>query len=181
MIVELRNKKEVFLRTLVSTDAEQLYQYLTHLSSESLSRFGPHAFDKEAINNICSSLNPATKRYIAIDTMNESIIAYMLIQQGMIESDEQRYANRLQYFDTAKTVTFAPSVADEWQSAGLGTLMNNAIESELKKKEISKIVLWGGVQADNLKAVNYYKKLNYQIIDMFWHDGKNNYDMVKDL
>lgn len=94
---------------------------------------------------------------------------------------KQRYANRLLYFNTAKTVTFAPSVADAWQSTGLGSLMYNAIESELKEKGISKIVLWGGVQADNLKAVNYYKKLKYQFIDAFWHDGKNNYDMVKDL
>jgi diamine N-acetyltransferase len=105
----------------------------------------------------------------------------MLIKQGMIEWDMNRYLTRQQTYDYDSSVTFAPSIADAWQSSGLGMLMNNIIEEDLRKRNIKHIILWGGVQATNEKAVNFYKKLGYQFLASFWHDGKDNHDMVKQL
>lgn len=166
---------------LARTDNFLLLEYLQSLSTESRSRFGPHAFDAETVNAICNNLPGDTNRYIAIDTASGKIVAYMLIKQGMIEWDQQRYATRKQYYEDATTVTFAPSVADEWQSSGLGTAMNSVIEATLQKRKIKYIILWGGVQAGNEKAVRFYAKLGYRQLASFWHDGKNNYDMVKEL
>ena len=111
----------------------------------------------------------------------KNIVAYMLVRQGMIEWDLNRYTTRNQSYDHTTSVTFAPSVADAWQSTGLGSLMNNLIEEDLKEKNIKNIILWGGVQATNEKAIHYYKKIGYQFIASFWHDGKDNHDMVKQL
>ena len=105
----------------------------------------------------------------------------LLIKQGMTEWDMNRYLARQQAYDYNSSVTFAPSVADAWQSSGLGMLMNNIIEDDLRKRNIKNIILWGGVQATNEKAVNFYEKLGYLFIASFWHDGKDNYDMVKKL
>jgi hypothetical protein len=181
MIFTLQNGKEVLIRLLESTDNEKLSYYLQNLSAESRSRFGPHPFDKETVHGICTHPNGEIRRYIALDNSTGSIIAYMLIKQGMIEWDEKRYAGRNQFYDNGSAVTFAPSVADMWQSTGLGTLMNRIIEEDLKKRNIQSIILWGGVQATNDKAVNFYKKLGYQYLASFLHDGKDNYDMVKEL
>ena len=105
----------------------------------------------------------------------------MLIRQGMIEADQQRYAERSQFFDPNTTVTFAPSVADAWQSSGLGMAMAAYIEEDVMSRGTRTIILWGGVQASNNKAVNFYKKRGYQFIASFWYDGKDNHDMLKEL
>lgn len=181
MRLGLRNGKSVDVRLLAPGDSEKLFDYFDKFfSAESKSRFGPHPFDKETINAICNVPNHEIKRYVAIDE-EENIVAYMLIKQGMIEWDEKRYTGRGEFFNYNTTITFAPSVADDWQSSGLGTAMNNHIEEELKLRGISNMILWGGVQANNEKAVNFYKKSGYRHSATFWHDGKDNYDMVKNL
>jgi diamine N-acetyltransferase len=181
MIAETKNKKQALIRLLERGDAAALYNYFNRLSAESRSRFGPHPFDEATIRNICNDLPGDVNRYVAVDLSSGEIVAYMLIKPGMIEWDEKRYAQRSQYFSKDNAVTFAPSVADEWQSTGLGSKMYAVIENELREKGISNIILWGGVQATNKKAVNYYKKHGYKFIASFWHDGKDNYDMVKTI
>lgn len=181
MKIQLPDGRTGVIRSLIENDKESLYHYLQNLSTESRSRFGPHPFDQPTINYICEHPDKNIQRYIAVDESTSSIAAYMLIQQGMIEADQQRYAQRDQFFDPNTTATYAPSVADDWQSSGLGTAMLNVIENELKNRGMRHIILWGGVQATNLKAVNFYKKNGYQIIASFWHDHKDNYDMTKEL
>jgi len=182
MTVSLKNGKEANIRLLNPDDKESLYNYLQLLSADSRSRFGPHQFDRQTIISICEQpVNGIIQRFVAVDDASDLIVAYMLIKQGMIEADQQRYAQINQFFDPSSTATFAPSVADAWQSIGLGTAMSAFIEEELRSKGIKKIILWGGVQASNLKAVNFYKKNGYQFIVSFWHDEKDNHDMVKEL
>lgn len=181
MIHQLNNGKSVHIRLLKTDDGDNLFNYLQNLSPESRSRFGPHPFDRETINTICWDKSDNIIRYVATDLLSEQIIAYMLIKPGMIEWDEKRYADRNQFFNNGSSVSFAPSVADAWQSSGLGSVMNNFIESDLRAKGINRIILWGGVQATNEKAVNFYKKHGYSFITSFWHDEKDNYDMMKVL
>jgi ribosomal protein S18 acetylase RimI-like enzyme len=177
----LKNGRSVNIRLLAASDNEKLFEYFDlHFSKESRSRFGPHAFDKETINSICQNGDKEITRYVATDGKND-LVAYMLIKQGMIDWDKDRYAARHQSYDYEVSVTFAPSVADAWQSTGVGSLMNDIIEDDLRRRKIKHIILWGGVQATNEKAVNFYRKLGYQFIASFWHDGKDNHDMVKEL
>lgn len=76
--------------------------------------------------------------------------------------------------------TFAPSVADAWQSCGVGNSLFQFILSSLKATEVKRIILWGGVQIDNEKAVNYYKKNAFKTLGQFYYNGEN-YDMVLDV
>lgn len=179
MNIRTKDGKEVTLRRVANTDSTALYDYLRKLSAETRSRFGPHPFDFDTVCTLCNYPLPDIVRHIAIDPLSQQIIAYMLIKEGMIEWDQQRYTEKNLHYNSPFTVTLAPSVADEWQSSGLGTLMYNAIENELRRHGFKTIILWGGVQASNTKAVNFYNKLGYQFIGSFWHDGKDNYDMIK--
>ncbi len=181
MIFQLKNGNSILIRSVENGDQENLLNYFNSLSAESRSRFGPHPFDRETIDQICKNVTDATGRFVAIDPGSEKILAYMIIKPGMIEWDEKRYASRNQFYDASSTVTFAPSVADAWQSSSVGSVMNIYIEELLEKMGIKTIILWGGVQATNEKAVNFYKKFNYQFIASFWHDDKDNFDMVKYL
>jgi diamine N-acetyltransferase len=177
----LNGYKEIEVRLLQSTDAASLFHYLQHLSHESRSRFAPHAFDMETISNVCNNINNECLCYIAIEITSGNIIAYMLFQKGMTEWDTKRFAEVNLFFNHNTTVTFAPSVADAWQSSGLGSRMHVLLEEELKSRGIQHIILWAGVQASNEKAVNFYKKFQYRYISSFWHEGKENFNMVKTL
>lgn len=179
MIITLANKQSVSIRLLEKNDHDLLLAYLQALSAESRSRFGPHPFDEATVNDICSHLPGDTSRYIAIDIAAGKMAAYMLAKNGMMEWDRLRYANRRQHFDETVTVTYAPSVADEWQSSGLGSALYMIIEAALKNKGIATIILWGGVQATNKKALGFYTKFGYRIIGAFRQDDKDNYDMLK--
>ena len=181
MKISLRNEKSAEVRLLKPGDRVALYNYLQLLSAESRSRFGPHPFDRATIDSIIDHPDNSVQRYVAIDEPAGGIVAYMLIKQGMIEADELRYGHRNQFYDPAITVTFAPSVSDAWQSTGLGSAMALIIEEDLISNNVKTIVLWGGVQATNTKAVNFYNKLGYRFIDSFWFDEKDNHDMVKEL
>jgi GNAT superfamily N-acetyltransferase len=175
--LKLKDNREVYLRKLITTDAEMLFQYLCLLSAESRSRFGPHSFDKDTVNNIC--LHPQTDitRYIAIS--GERIVAYMLIQHGLIDADRKRYADKNIFFDETTTCTYAPSIADDYQNSGLGSVMFDSIINDLKAAGDKTVVLWGGVQATNARAVGFYTKYGFQHMGSFWHDEKDNYDMIK--
>lgn len=179
MILPLKNNHSVHVRLLKAADAENLYIYLNGLSPVTRQRFGPHQFDEATIYHICHYPEKDIHRYVAVDPSSGNFIAYMLFKKGMLEGDQQRYAQRNQFFNPDETLTFAPSVADNWQSSGVGSGMYLLIEDELRSANTRQIVLWGGVQATNEKGVNFYTKHGYRVAGSFWHEGKDNYDMIK--
>jgi len=119
--IALKDNRTVVMRLLQQEDAETLYQYLTGLSAESRSRFGPHSFDRDTVHHICNNLTDDVQRFISI--ADNCIVAYMLVKKGMIEGDAERYAQHNMFFDEATTVTYAPSIADYFQNTGLGSKM----------------------------------------------------------
>ena len=123
-------------------------------------------------------MNPqaGTKRYVA--ESGDRIIAYMLLQPGLIEADRSRYELKNIFFEENTTITFAPSVADDFQNSGLGTKMFNSMLNEVKNEGYKTIVLCGGVQATNARAVHFYEKYGFQHKGSFWHDEKDNHDMT---
>lgn len=177
--ITLKDNRTATIRLLQKEDAQALYNYLNGLSAESRSRFGPHPFDVDTINNICNNLHDNVLRYVAI--VDDGIVAYMLIKQGMTDADAERYAQHSMFFDSSITVTYAPSVADDFQNSGLGSLMFAAILAQIKLQGNHTIILWGGVQATNARAVHFYEKHGFQRKWNFWYDGKDNIDMLLNI
>jgi GNAT superfamily N-acetyltransferase len=177
---QIINVKNVSFRLLERHDQHRLYDYLNQLSAESKSRFGPHAFDNRTIIEICDGLCGNTIYFIAEDS-NSNIIAYMLLKKGTLDADRSRYDEYNILFDESLTATYAPSVADEWQNTGVGTAMFQYILLYLKNTGHRNLVLWGGVQALNRRAVHFYSKHHFKQAGSFWYQGKDNLDMFLEL
>jgi len=179
MIIQSKNNRQVLFRNLSSADFDQLYHYLHNLSAETNSRFGPHPFDRDSIaafyNNSADRLG-----YVAIDMETNDLIAYSIIKIGFLEHDRTRLESYGLLLDNQKDCTFAPSVADAWQGCGIGKHLFYFILADLKSKAISRIILWGGVQANNERAVVYYCKLGFKTLGQFQYNGEN-YDMSFDI
>ncbi|MEI6266020.1 MAG: GNAT family N-acetyltransferase [Sphingobacteriia bacterium] len=139
---------------------------------ETKKRFGPHYFDKQSVIDFYD--NPAIHLGFVAQTIDSNdIIAYSIIKLGYLESDYNRYLSYGIHLDNTIDCEFSPSVADSWQSFGIGNKLFYYILADLKKAGVKRIVLWGGVQADNEKAMNYYKKNNFVPVGQFWHNGEN--------
>ncbi len=142
-------------------------------------RFGPHPFDIQSIINFYKH-DSRNSGYIAVDAVTQKIIAYSILKYGFLEHDSFRLQSYGLALSHLTDCTFAPSVADEWQSQGIGNSLFQYVMHELQSNDIKRIILWGGVQSDNLKAVNFYKKHGFRILGKFEYNGPN-YDMLMDI
>jgi GNAT superfamily N-acetyltransferase len=179
MITKTNNEKQVGLRKLTVDDYEQLFDYLQQLSFETKIRFGPHPFDKQSIINFYKNSDKHIG-YVAHNISTEKIIAYSIIKIGYLEHDFARLQTYGINPDSNTDCTFAPSVADEWQGIGIGNALFQFILTEIKELGIKRIILWGGVQADNDRAKNYYNKNGFKTLGQFEYNGLN-YDMILNI
>jgi ribosomal protein S18 acetylase RimI-like enzyme len=182
-MARLRSGESITLRPLRADDADQFWEYLGSLSPQTRSRYGPHPFDEPTARAICASLDPGdVLRMVATipGAEGERIIAYVLLKLGILEADRQRYEKLGIPLVPATDCTLAPSVADEFQDQGIGSLMIQHILEVAPKLGRRRIVLWLGVQATNDRAVHFYTKWGFRNVGEFYTD-KNNYDMILDL
>ncbi len=179
MIIQTKNNRSVLLRKLIPDDFDKLTEYLEHLSPETKSRFGPHPFDKDSIVGFYEN-SDKNIGYVVQESETKEIIAYSIIRLGYLEHDAPRLQSNGLTPDHKTDCTFAPSVADEWQSMGIGNHLFQFILSELKANGIGRIILWGGVQCSNEKAVNFYKKNGFKTLGQYEYHGWN-FDMVLEI
>ena len=179
MIKKARNGRQVVLRRLGSDDLERLLQYLHNLSPDTQKRFGPHRFDRQSVIDFYDNLQEHWG-YIAQDFETGAIVAYSIIKIGYLHHDSHRLQSYGLTLDEKTDCTFAPSVADAWQSQGVGNGLWEFMLGDLKTKGIRRVILWGGVQSDNEKAVNFYKKNGFRLLGRFEYNGWND-DMILEV
>ena len=179
MLIASKDNRQVYLRKLKSKDFDKLFIYLQHLSEDTKKRFGPHLFDRRSIIDVYSNTY-VYSGYIAIDIASEEIIAYAIIKIGYLEHDALRLQSYGVMLSNKTDCVFAPSVADAWQGYGVGNSLFQFILYDLKATDVKRVILWGGVQTDNEKAVNYYQRNGFKIVGQFYYNG-GNYDMVLDV
>ena len=179
MIIEVKNKSQVCLRRLHSNDHDHLFDYLQGLSAKTKERFGPHGFDKQSVIEFYQHSNEY-RGYIAEDLLTQRIVAYSIVKIGCLQHDRFRLQSYNLLLNNQTDCTFAPSVADLWQGYGIGNALFQLILSDLQQKGIKRMFLWGGVQSNNEKAINFYLKIGFKRLGQFEYNGLND-DMILDI
>ncbi len=164
----------LFALKITEDDYEALNGYLGRLREETTRRFGPHPFNLPAIQQF---YRDTKNTGFMVKTVDNTIIAYAIIREGYVEGDYLRYQRYGITISAGKDCTLAPSVADEWQGSGVGSFLYNYVLETIKKSNCERIILWGGVQATNERAVNFYRKHGFTWVAEFEYNGPN-YDMV---
>lgn len=178
MLVEIKKNKQIELRRVGEADAGIITEYLSQLSTETRKRFGPHPYDIDSVNAFYKKM--VHLGFIAMDIESNKIVGYAVIKMGYLEHDFTRLENYGLGLDQLTDCCFAPSVADNWQNQGVGNALFDFVLEQVLFIGFSRIILWGGVQASNENAIQYYKKLGFETLGSFEYQGLN-YDMILNI
>ncbi|MHC1776716.1 MAG: N-acetyltransferase family protein [Lentimicrobium sp.] len=179
MIITTKDNRKVELLKYSHENSGKLLVYLQTLGQETRNRFGPHSFTEDGISEIFNGAAEVSG-YIATEVGSGQIVAYSLIMTDFLEDDRKRFNGYDVQFPVSGICTYAPSVGDQWQSSGLGSRMFEFIVEEIKQTGFSTMILWGGVQATNIRAVSFYLKHGFVEVGRFFHNGEN-IDMIRFL
>jgi len=177
--ISAANGAPLTLRPLAANDGLRLGAYFVGLSAATRRRFGPHPLDAATAARLCASLNPAQiLRMVATIGDEEEIVAYLILQLGVTEHEQARYATAGLSLDPALDCTVAPSVADAYQNLGIGSPCLAALIDMARDLGRRWMVLLGGVQATNERAVHFYRKHGFETVGSFEYPvGVANLDM----
>jgi GNAT superfamily N-acetyltransferase len=166
-------------------DVQILGDYFLSLSADTKRRYGPHPFDRATAEQLCATTDPAdTLRMVATvqDGQAERVIAYIILILNVREDDVKRYEKLNIPLNAATDCTLAPSVADVYQSKGLGSVLMVQLKQFARQLGRQRVVLWGGTQATNDRAIHFYHKHGFRTVGDFEEPpGFNNHDMIMDL
>jgi GNAT superfamily N-acetyltransferase len=175
----------LIFRPLAASDAAALGRYFLGLSEETRRRYAPHPFDQATADQLCATADPAdTLRMVGVlgGGPGAPIIAYLILVPGVDAAECGRYAAVGITLDEATDCTLAPSVADAWQSRGLGSRLLPELLRIARRLGKTRMVLMGGVQATNARAVHFYEKHGFRFVAPFEEPpGRINHDMILDL
>lgn len=168
----------IVVRKLLPADFDALLHYLQHLSTHTKNRFGPHAYDADALIGLYDA--PDVRGYVAMEKNSPLIIAYAIVKDGILKHDRDRLLQYQYPIGEPYSCTYAPSVADNWQGKGIGKIMFRFIVNECRDRGRHQIILWGGVQCSNENAIRYYDSLGFVTLGQFEYNGLNK-DMLLEL
>lgn len=181
--VTLPSGETACFRPLAPGDAVILGRYFLSLSDETKRRYGPHPFDQATADRLCAEIDPSgTLRMIATLGAGEQVIAYFILLLGVTDGDTTHYARNGIALDPLTDCTLAPSVADAYQSQGVGSRLLPELKRIARRLGRRRMVLMWGVQATNSRAVHFYEKHGFRFIAPFEDPpGRMNNDMILDL
>ena len=161
-----------------NNDLRKLEIYLKNLSQETKNRFAPHGSELCELEKLFF-----TDEYVGFISEIHNcdiLVAYAVLKKGIVEHDRFRLQSYGLKLDSSLDCTYAPSVAEDWQSQGIGSALYQFVINYLKSNGFRRIILWGGVQATNEKALNYYRKYGFVELGSYEYYGQN-YDMMKEI
>ncbi|MGB5051113.1 MAG: GNAT family N-acetyltransferase [Caldilineaceae bacterium] len=177
--------EQLILRPLLSSDGEMLARFLLGLSAESrrLSTFS--GYGRDAAQELCEAIARYDKlRFAVVETRGAeaSIVGLMEFSFDLTSGDISRYANYSLALEQKTDCRFGPTLADGWQNRSVGSLLLPALWEIVRRFGRSRVILWGGVLADNSRAIRFYEKNGFRHAGRFVNgDGQACCDMILSL
>lgn len=182
---DLATGERLLLRPLLAEDVAKLADFLARLSPQSR-RFSTFSgYDRAAAQELCEAIARYDKLRLAVVEANgaaEPIVGLFEYSLDLTAGDISRYANYGLRLEPAIDCRFGPTLADAWQSRGVGSLLLPAVWDFARLFGRSRVILWGGVLADNRRAIRFYEKNGFVHAGRFVNgNGEECCDMILDL
>ncbi|MHB9033441.1 MAG: GNAT family N-acetyltransferase [Anaerolineae bacterium] len=177
--INLRDGRTALVRPLEPGDVEPLTVFFLSLSERTKSRYGPHPFDAATAEKLCANIdNSRIIRFVAVlNAVPARFIGYIILSRDIWQGDRGRYSFLDSFDDTA---CFAPVIADDFQNQGIGYQMGMHVLNSARQLGLKRVILMGGVMAENDIARRVYTKLGFRQLDEFLtRNGEvHNFDMM---
>lgn len=163
----------LLLRSLRATDAELLGAYFEALSARSKSRFQPHPLTAQHAATICADGRDDTLRLVIEGP--HAIVGYFILEPRVSFHEIDRYRERGITLEPGLDFMFAPSIADAIQDQGVASSAMPHVIDLARGRGARSLVLMGGTQATNARAIAFYEKFGFQRVggyqtEVFNHD-----------
>ncbi|MEO3822824.1 GNAT family N-acetyltransferase [Actinomadura sp. B10D3] len=181
--MRLPDGSAVVLRPLEHADADGLAGFLRGLSDESRRFSTFDGYDLAAARELCDAIARYDKlRLVLEDAASGAIIGLFELSLALVDGDVARYQAAGVHLTMTTACRFGPTLADAFQGRQVGTLAFPLITDAVRKLGRTRIILWGGVLADNARAIRFYEKNGFRYIGAFTGpDGLRSLDMMLDL
>lgn len=174
---------EVFVfRPLECDDVSELAHFLEGLSQETrrLSTFSN--YDLTTAQELCDAINKYDKLRFILEIPSRRIIGLLEFSFDLQKDDLDRYSRYNISLSSKTDCRFGPTLADEYQNQGLGSLIFPYIIEVAKKFGRKRILLWGGVLKNNSRAIRFYEKNGFKTVGGFLNkEGEETVDMITNI
>lgn len=179
---ELDSGENITLRPLQANDVDQLARFLSGLSEETrrLSTFGGYDINEARV--LCDAINKYDKlRLVVEDISSQQIVGCMEFSFDLPEGDLERFRTAGYSLNPETDCRFGPTLADDYQSQGLGSKLIPFVIDIAKRFGKRRMILWGGVLKDNVRAIKFYEKFGFRSAGEFLDGDLTKLDMILDL
>ncbi|MCU0384673.1 MAG: GNAT family N-acetyltransferase [Flavihumibacter sp.] len=165
----------MYTRIATNFDIDTLVFFYQQLQETTRRLYAPHPMDRESLQQQVA--DPAYKMLLSF--IDNELAGYQVFLQGAFPWERDRYKQYGIVLDPL-TASYAPVLGDGYQGRGLGPVQLTQALPYLKEAGITRLILWGGVQCANIRAVNFYLKNGFRIVGYFDWEGAN-YDMISTI
>ena len=159
----LGDTEKIIVRPLMPDDTDKLATFLQNLSPETRQLSVFDGYDLAAAQALCEAINKYDKlRFVvelATDAKNTGpIIGLFEFSLGLPHADVERFSKQGITLNEATDCRFGPTLSDEYQGKGLGSALFPYVVKFARQLARKRIILWGGVLKDNVRAIHFYEK-----------------------
>lgn len=175
-----RQGRHCLIRPLRPQDGPALTQLLTGLSPASRSQFGPHPLDAATAHHLCQHRQPERWMHLVMLAPDGQMLAYLVLRMYLEWYEVERFAGYSLDLAEVPVASLAPVVAEGHQEQGHGSQMLRYGIELCRALDYQAILLMGGVQMANQRAVRFYLKGGFRRLGGFEYPaGQRNDDMIR--
>lgn len=173
----------LILRPLAADDVDKTGQFLSGLSTQTRHFSTFSGYDTAAAQALCESIARYDKlRFVIEAPAAGRIIGMLEFSMDITPADQARYTAYGVPLDPVTDCRFGPTLADDYQNKGIGSRVFPFIMAVARRFGQQRIILWGGVLADNQRAIRYYEKVGFRALGRFTTvDQLDAIDMILNL
>ncbi len=178
-----RAGEQVCLRPLRPDDVDALARFLGGLSPQTRHFSIFPSYDRATARVLCDAINRFDKLRLVVEVIPaQTIVGLIEFSFDIPAGDMARYAAYGVALDARDDCRFGPTFADAYQDQGLGTRLFPYVVAVARGFGKTRIMLWGGVLAENGRAIRFYEKQGFVRMGEFVDgEGLPVIDMLLDL
>lgn len=171
-------------RPLETADVGRLAEFLSSLSGETRRFWNLESYDHSAAAELCDAIGRYDKlRFVAQETAAPFLLlASFEFSFGIPPGDTERFRSYGITLSETTDCRFAPCVRDALQGSGLANALMPLAVDIARRFGRSRIILWGGVDSENRRAIRFYEKHGFTSLGRFGNPGgREAIDMILHL